>query len=281
MATGSAFAHQLRLQHRLSIGGDLVFDTAWRVGTGKEGATMSDLGVLLDPTGRPILPGSSIKGRLRSTCESLAHALELSACLLNAEASGTKCAGDVRNVYSPMREAYRAASRRGVESQLRWIDEHTCDVCKLFGSPVRTAKLRCSDGQLYEGDHTLVQVRDGVVIDRDSHTAADGLKYDYETVSAGTRFRIVFDVENPTDSDAALLGAAIFEWHAGSSIGGFTSRGLGRFHLENLTLKGVDFSVPEQRRQYLCGTTRDSKLTDLGDWEAYFNAKIEALLQAR
>jgi CRISPR-associated protein Csm3 len=280
MTTGSTLAHRLRLQRRLSIAVDLVFETAWRVGTGKEGTTMSDLGVLLDPTGRPILPGSSIKGRLRSTCESLAHALGLNACLLNAEASGTVCASDVRNVYSPKRAEYRAALSRGVESQLQWIDEHTCDVCKLFGSPVRTAKVRCSDGHLYEGDHTLVQVRDGVVIDRDSHTAAEGLKYDYETVSAGTRFRIVFDVENPTDSDEALLGAAIFEWHAGASIGGFTSRGLGRFHLENLSLSGVDFSVPEQRRRYLCGMTRDSKLTDVGDWESYFNAKIEALLKA-
>ena len=46
------------------------------------------LGVVLDPNGQPVLPGSSLKGRLRSTCEAVAHALNLRACMLSCAASG-------------------------------------------------------------------------------------------------------------------------------------------------------------------------------------------------
>ena len=96
---------------------------------------------------------------------------------------------------------------------------------------MQAGRLWVSDGMLKEWA-SVVQVRDGVVIDRDSQTAVNGLKYDYEVVPPGSQFDLCVDLENPTDRDMALLGAAIFEWHAGSSIGGFTSRGLGRFPLE-------------------------------------------------
>ena len=107
---------------------------------------------------------------------------------------------------------------------------------------VNCSVLRCKQADLWLSDGTLkewasvMQVRDGVVIDRDSRTAVDNLKYDYEVVPPDSRFEVCIDLKNPTDSDLALLGAALFEWCAGSSIGGFTSRGLGRFHLQNVKL---------------------------------------------
>ena len=268
-AVGSGFG----LRSRTRITAALVFETAWRIGSGREGETMSDLGVLRDPGGQPVLPGSSLKGRLRSTCEALAHALDLSACMLNRVASGVDCVSDV-GYYPNVREEYREASREGLESRLQWIDGHTCDVCKLFGSPVLAGRLRVSDGTLQEWA-AVVQVRDGVVIDRDSHTAVDRLKYDYEVVPPGSRFGLRIDLENAGERDLALLGAALFEWHAGSSIGGFTSRGLGRFHLEEVKLLGVDLSDPAQRMRFLTATRADRRLADLGDWESYFADRIE------
>ena len=78
-----------------------------------------------------------------------------------------------------------------------------------------------------------MQVRDSVVIDRDSQTAVDGLKFDYEVAPPGAEFELRIDLDNPGDEELALLGAALFEWSAGISIGGFTSRGLGRAVLES------------------------------------------------
>lgn len=258
---------------RLCISAHLVFDTGWRIGSGREGLT-SDLGVLLDAAGQPLLPGSSLKGKLRATCEVLAPALGLKACLLDHEASKVPCASDVR-WYQEHRKAYRQVLREGVQEQLAWIAEHTCDVCGLFGSPVRASRLRVSDGLLTEPHAAVVLVRDGVVLDRDSHTAAEGLKYDYETVAAGTSFLFAIDVEDPTPADEALLGAALFEWAAGSSLGGFTSRGLGRFHLEKITLRGVRLDDPRERGRFLTRIRPEEKLTDRGDWQAYFQSRIE------
>ena len=275
MTTGVAPADggDFGLRSRTRVTAALVFETAWRIGSGREGETMSDLGVVRDPGGQPVLPGSSLKGKLRNTCEALAHALDMSACLLSREASCVKCASDVR-YSSTVREEYRKASQQGLESRLRWIDDHTCDVCKLFGSPLQAGRLRISDGAL-EDWARVVQVRDGVVIDRDSHTAVDGLKYDYEVVPPGSRFRLCVDLENGDERDLALLGAALFEWSAGSSIGGFTSRGLGRFHLEKIELVGVDLSDPAQRVRFLTATGADQRLANLGDWESYFTERIK------
>lgn len=266
----------LKKKHRLTA--SLVFDTAWRIGSGEEGETMSDLGVVVDPKGQPVLPGSSLKGKLRSTCETLSHALGLSACMLNHDASGVKCTSDVK-YYHNIRDAYQQALQAGLQERLQWIEEHTCDVCKLFGSPMQASRLWISDGMLTEWA-SVVQVRDGVVIDRDSQTAVNGLKYDYEVVPPSSQFELCIDLENPTDQDMALLGVALFEWHAGSSIGGFTSRGLGRFHLESIRLAGVDLTDTNQRVKFLTATTAEDRFSDLGDWETYFTKHIQRQLNS-
>jgi CRISPR-associated RAMP protein (TIGR02581 family) len=273
-----SLAEVLKLRCKLQICSRIVFETGWRIGTGREGQT-SDLGVLLDAVGQPILPGSSIKGRLRSTCESLAPALGLKACLLNNNASGVSCSSDVR-WYSSQRKSHQDAVHKGVQEQLDWIDKNTCHVCKLFGSPVQSARMRCSDGTLVNAAAAAVRVRDGVVLDRDSHTAVDGLKYDYETVAAGTEFSVQFDLDNPTADDEALIGAALFEWHAGSSLGGFTSRGLGRFRLTNVELRGTNFGDAMEKLMYLTGLTSTARFTNRGDWQAYFQTKINNRLES-
>lgn len=267
------------VQSKLLITATLVFDTGWRVGSGREGQTLSDLGVLLDVTGMPVLPGSSLKGKLRNTCEQLAGILGMSACMLNADASGVRCVSDV-DLYKELRSDYASTFDQGpgsTQRRLAWIEQNTCDVCKLFGSPVQRGRLRVADGILLDWPG-VIEVRDGVVIDRDSRTAAEGLKYDYETVPAGTKFRICIELENPTSKELALIGAALFEWSSGSSLGGFVSRGLGRFHLEQIELKGVDLSNPEERRRYLTNPDPERRFTDRGNWEAFFQRRIEEQL---
>ena len=294
----------LALTTRFVVRGTIRFETAWRIGTGREGQTMSDLGVLLDPEGTPVLPGSSLKGKLRGTCESLASALGRSACQLNFAASNVCCASDIRHYTqshplcpSHPRNRRESASeirhdtqshqqeyqellreyKDSVGERLDWIAKHTCDVCKLFGSPLKTSKLKVGDGRLIPGTWAnVIQVRDGVVLDRDSRTAVDGLKYDYEVVPTGTAFAVRIDLEAPTPPELALVGAALFDWSAGSSLGGFTSRGLGRFRLDEVKVRGVDFGKPAERARYLTGTDPVERLTDRGDLKTFFQAFINA-----
>ena len=144
---------------------------------------------------------------------------------------------------------------------------------------MQAGRLWVSDGKLKDWA-SVVQVRDGVVIDRDSQTAVNRLKYDYEVIPPGSQFELCIDLENPTDRDIALLGAAVFEWRAGSSIGGFTSRGLGRFHLEEIKLTGVDLQDPEERMKFLTATEAKDRLSCLDDWEDYFTERIKQQLKS-
>ena len=122
--------------------------------------------------------------------------------MLNHDASGISCTSDVKH-YQRVRDDYQQIYQQDVEDRKQWIKDNTCDVCKLFGSPVQAGRLWVSDGALKDWA-SVVQVRDGVVIDRDSQTAVDGLKYDYEVVPSSSRFQLCIDLENPTDSDRAL-----------------------------------------------------------------------------
>src|SRR5262249_61900761 len=97
----------------------------------------------------------------------------------------------------------------------------------------------------------------------------------------GSTFVVRFDLDNQSVNDEALLGAALFEWAGGSSIGGFTSRGLGRFHLKNVQVRGVDLTDPRQRVAYLTATDPAGRLRDLGGWQTYFTGKIQEALQRR
>ncbi|HHC25089.1 MAG TPA: CRISPR-associated RAMP protein, partial [Desulfobacterales bacterium] len=81
-------------KRKVRITGNLVFETAFHIGSGKEGELAADMGVLLEPDGRPILPGSSLKGNFRSFAERLSDYLGLKACLLDSDLSGVKCVSD-------------------------------------------------------------------------------------------------------------------------------------------------------------------------------------------
>src|SRR3954465_8561228 len=61
-----------RLEQRLPLSGALVTRPALRIGSGGGGELDAvDLPVLRDATGYPFIPGSSLKGPLRSTVEAL------------------------------------------------------------------------------------------------------------------------------------------------------------------------------------------------------------------
>ena len=88
---------------KVKITGKLTFHTAFHIGSGKEGELSTDMGVLLDPDGKPILPGSTLKGNFRAFAERLVPYLNMTACLMDATLSGfNRCVSD---------EAYRKSKQ--------------------------------------------------------------------------------------------------------------------------------------------------------------------------
>lgn len=232
---------------KVAISGILRFETAFHIGSGREGELAADMGILREPDGRPILPGSSLKGNFRAFAERLSGYLGFTACLLGAGAPDVKCVGD-ENYRKSVYDEFKKLKRE--HEKLAWIEDKTCGICKLFGSPLQASRIFFSDGRLIRGGHS-VEIRDGVCIDRDTETARPGAKYDFEVVPAGAEFQVSIDLENPENEELGLIAAVLAEWENGFRLGGFTSRGLGKVLLTNTTVRQINYNDPAQLKAYL------------------------------
>jgi CRISPR-associated RAMP protein (TIGR02581 family) len=215
-------------------------DTALHVGSGHV-STTTDAGVVRDFYERPFIPGSSLKGVLRSAVERRAEWLGLRSCFL--EEGGCLFDAD---------EAWR---RQPLADRWREMEEKLCAVCQVFGSTVCSGRVQVDDLPLAKEFEplvaSLVEVRDGVGIDRDAGTAVENLKFNYEVVPSLTAFRfyltaenlVLPTVENPKSSDEALLALGLLEMMNGAvPLGGKSTRGLGRCRLHLESIYHFDFS---------------------------------------
>ena len=225
------------LEKRTKIEGYLETVTALHVGAGRGMKTTgSDLPIMLDAYGRPFIPGSSFKGSLRSQVEAVLRAV---AAQRGEDPKRWSC-----DVVS---EDYCIPNKEDWQEDPAVILEKACAVCKLFGAPYMASRVYISDliVEPETWDPLLLQVRDGVAIDRESCTAAEKKKFDLEIVPPGVRFRLEILVENPTDEELGLLFWALQLYDDGyARLGGASSRGTGRVRLiikEMQTLSIADF----------------------------------------
>ncbi len=119
-----------------------------------------------------------------------------------------------------------------------------CDTCRLFGSPFAAARLNVNDLYMPKEEWSgVLQIRDGVAIDRDSETAKDRLKYDFEVVPASATFDLEIVLENATPKDVQLICVGLSEFvHGFGTIGGKRSRGLGVGRLEKLRVSALELT---------------------------------------
>jgi CRISPR/Cas system CSM-associated protein Csm3 (group 7 of RAMP superfamily) len=166
------------------------------------------------------------------------------------------------------------------------LDEHLCDTCKLFGSPYTASRIVFSDLMpIGEGADKLIEVRDGVAIDRDSEKAVDKLKYDYEVVAPAQTFQVEILLESPTEQDLGLACLGLSEFVSGLGyIGGNRSRGLGNCRIADLQIYELDLTVEvvaeraKRLKRYLLGKTLKEKMQARAS-EEFLKEKITALLE--
>ncbi len=265
------------LRARYVLKGALVMDTALHIGGGREQSGVSDSPIIRDPLGRPYIPGSSFKGAFRAAVErltpNLAH-LGLHTCALQpgypACMSTQKSLDDAYGVVSGLigrnlgnnetvTAALQCLDRLDLEGQtvtdemlLTLLDRWLCDTCKVFGSPRLAGLAQFADLPVREPWADVIQVRDGVGIDRDSERARERIKYDYEVVPPGTAFDFRLTVENPDKYALGLIAVGLQEFINGMvPLGGIRSRGLGRCHLEEVQAQAVNFTNVQALTAYL------------------------------
>src|SRR5215472_5869187 len=229
---------ELKLIGKLILEGDLTCQTGLHIGAGKGSLEIggADNPVVKDAFGLPYIPGSSLRGKLRSLLE---------------QSSGLATAAEL--VY--------LSKRKGQEVRIHQSDRPDDDICILFGrNPGRLdrvngealdsnnatpARLTMYDAALIQDsitaqmrenmDDELTEVKSENAIDRITSQANPRT---LERVPAGARFhfRVVMDVLCPEDRELLprlVEGLRLLE---DDSLGGGGSRGSGRVALSNLKL---------------------------------------------
>ena len=188
---------------RLTIQLTITLDTALSVGAGGSAGTLADKSIVRDGWGRPLIPGSQVKGKLRWAAEQLLRGL--------GQDIPTPFDTDIEN-----------------ETLVR----------ELFGSPEHRSPLRFADlpttivshAQAQKMHQDLSQIRPSVSINRRRGTAEDQRLLFQETALEGMVFEsgraITGDLSDlkPPEQYAALLWAAL---KLTDRWGGAKSRGLG------------------------------------------------------
>ncbi|GIX08055.1 MAG: CRISPR-associated RAMP protein [Candidatus Poribacteria bacterium] len=241
-------------ENRWIVDGTLQMRTALSIGSRVSLMPAgSDLPVMKTPEGVPLIPGSSIKGVVRSHLEQLLRALDsldrrlhgvrLWACDPLDEQQRCVSAKRKDELHQAAQEVAREQSVEvdKVFAQKLW--EESCTACRLFGSPWMASRVSFQDALLQNQEDLphWTEVRDGVGIDRDLGSAKAGIKYDFETVPAGSQFRIRVVVENASEEEVGLLLFALESLRRGElPVGGKTTRGVGWGELVELRVRRFD-----------------------------------------
>src|SRR5258706_10262135 len=229
---------QLQLVGKLVLSGELHCETGLHIGAGKGSLEIggADNRVVKDAFGLPYIPGSSLRGRIRSLLE---NALGLT---------------------SPAELVY-LSKRKGQEVRIHQSDRPDDEICLLFGrNPGRMdrvsgealdtraatpARLAIYDApldaasitsQMRENlDDEITEVKSENAIDRITSQANPRT---LERVPAGARFHVRMVLDVLCEEDKALAARLIegLRLLEDDALGGGGSRGSGRVRFANLNL---------------------------------------------
>ena len=236
---------ELKLAGKLILEGEMHCETGLHVGAGKGSLEIggADNPVVKDAHGRPYVPGSSLRGRIRALLE---------------QATGMAVPAEL--VY--------ISKRKGQEVRIHQSDRPDDEICVLFGrSPGRMEKVSGGDvdsnnatparlsvfdaplipetitAQMRETlDDELTEVKSENAIDRIT-SQANPRTLERVPAGAGFKVRMVLDILCAEDS---ALPAVLFQGLRlleDDALGGGGSRGSGRVRFANLKLtwRGADY----------------------------------------
>ncbi len=264
---------ELKLIGKLILEGEMHCETGLHVGAGKGSLEIggADNPVVKDAHGRPYVPGSSLRGRVRALLE---------------QATGMAVPSELVFI----------SKRKGQEVRIHQSDRPDDEICVLFGrSPGRMEKvgggdiesnyatpsrLSVFDAPLIAGsitpqmreslDDELTEVKSENAIDRITSQANPRT---LERVPAGAKFhvRMVVDILCPEDATLPALVLQGLRLLEDDALGGGGSRGSGRVRFDNLKLtwRGKDYyATGAAEKEIAAGSgvsALQQKLTELGD----------------
>ena len=226
-------------RNRLEVSGILTTVTALRVGAGRSSDPLSsDLPVMKDTFGRPIIPGASFKGAMRSRLESFLRGVnpDLAEDPVNLTTVKQREIGDLKKKYG----------NNDLQLTQEILKKTDC-ISQLFGAPWLAGKFQVRDlmviNDRWFGQY---QERNGVMIDRDTEVQSSKKLYDFQVVPAGTPFSFKLVVENAVEWELGLLLVGLHQFATQQvPLGGGRSRGLGVVELVIDRMDWVDVTQGE------------------------------------
>lgn len=232
-----------KLEKRQIFVGEITAITPLHVGSGKQDIRIGEAtSVLRNVKGIPYIPGSSIKGKVRTEAEKIARKLDHFIC--------------------------NPPNTREMCGTLKKEEKDLCIACQIFGTAgeniSRASKVKFRDA-LPMGDVTQFEIRTGTALDRETGSVYKRALYTVEAVPAGTKFDFEMITENLTEQELSLLMAAIKSVQD-SGLGGSSTRGFGKITIDikKVHERGAEFYVGKAVEKVLEGKEVDALLKKKG-----------------
>ncbi len=260
---------------KVIIKGEIKLKTGMRIGGSTEGLKIGgvDLNVITDPWGKPYIPGSSLKGKMRSLNE--------------------------KKEAAARTDFWNKKDREGniVGHECKNDNEYkNCSVCKIWGilgntefkEPTLTRIIVC-DTYLDEASITeemrenlelqWTEIKFETAINRITGTALGGSLRQAERVPAGAKFKddgglIIYNVFEESDKDLLKKVFVAMELLENDYLGGMGSRGYGRITFQNIE---VYWNSKENYEKGSVDLNRDRKINENWDTPAKLVENFAAL----
>jgi CRISPR/Cas system CSM-associated protein Csm3 (group 7 of RAMP superfamily) len=230
---------------------------------GRSGFDHAPLLATYDRGAKPVLPGSGLRGVLRSQAERIARTLATLKAWDDGHDSQTRkekflttcpaCNPLTTRTDDPVAscnsfiKTLPRAERTTLEHE--GADDKLCLACQLFGSPWNGSRLRVEDAP-FVGEKVELKVLDFLAIDRFTGGGRDTAKFD-AVVLWKPKFRVRLFLENPEPWELGWLALVLRDLHDGLTTVGFgAAKGFGRCVIESPRLTfGIlhddDFPLPD------------------------------------
>ena len=230
---------------------------------GRSGFDHAPLLATYDRGAKPVLPGSGLRGVLRSQAERIARTLATLKAWDDGHDSETRkekflttcpaCNPLTTRTDDPVASCnsfIKTLPRAECTTlEQEGADDKLCLACRLFGSPWNGSRLRVEDAP-FVGEKVELKVLDFLAIDRFTGGGRDTAKFD-AVVLWKPKFRVRLFLENPEPWELGWLALVLRDLHNGLTTVGFgAAKGFGRCVIESPRLTfGIlhddDFPLPD------------------------------------
>jgi len=217
-----------RLYQQIQIDGMLILKSPVRIGGGREESPYqaADLSVVRLKTKEgiiPYIPGSSIKGLIRSAVEKVNKTLAIYKKTCTPTSFRESCGGKFNKAVNRIKNN---------EELVKFIKKNYCDVCKIFGTSGFRSNVLFSDCYPISPQSFTLSKQVGASMNRRLGGTDKGSLYQTEYIEPGSEFKFTMIMNNLSSEQIGLLfsGFKLIN-QSRVFVGSFTSKGFGQFEI--------------------------------------------------